>query len=72
MTFQFGTNWNVLSKMSGPIQGLLLVIRDVYGLRLGTELFWRSHFRSVTRAAMVLSVLDRDGGVGDDDLRVLD
>jgi cytochrome bd ubiquinol oxidase subunit I len=24
MAFQFGTNWNVLSKMSGPIQGPLL------------------------------------------------
>src|SRR5260370_22356357 len=24
MGFQFGTNWNVLSKMSGPIQGPLL------------------------------------------------
>jgi cytochrome bd-type quinol oxidase subunit 1 len=21
MTFQFGTNWSVLAKMSGPIQG---------------------------------------------------
>ena len=25
MAFQFGTNWSVLSKMSGPIQGPLLV-----------------------------------------------
>src|SRR6201993_1030252 len=24
MAFQFGTNWSVLSKMSGPIQGVLL------------------------------------------------
>src|ERR1700744_6763953 len=24
MAFQFGTNWEVLSKMSGPIQGVLL------------------------------------------------
>jgi cytochrome bd-type quinol oxidase subunit 1 len=24
MAFQFGTNWSVLSKMSGPIQGPLL------------------------------------------------
>src|SRR6202047_5693341 len=24
MAFQFGTNWSVLSKMSGPIQGALL------------------------------------------------
>jgi cytochrome bd ubiquinol oxidase subunit I len=72
MAFQFGTNWSVLSKMSGPIQGAASVIRDVYGLRLGSELFWSPHFRSAARTPVVLSVLDRDGRGGNNALGVLD
>src|SRR6266581_1586464 len=48
MAFQFGTNWSVLSKMSGPIQG------------------------PQSRAVMVLSVFNRDGGAGNHVFRVLD
>src|ERR1700738_5350662 len=30
MAFQFGTNWSVLSKMSGPIQGPLLMFETFW------------------------------------------
>ena len=32
MAFQFGTNWSELSRMSGPIQGPLLLLRDLHRL----------------------------------------
>ena len=72
MAFQFGTNWSELSKMSGPIQGPAPLIRDIHGLCVGSQFFWRPPFRPVARTAVVLSVLDRDGGVGDDVFGVLD
>src|ERR1700675_631907 len=37
MAFQFGTNWSVLSKMSGPIQGRLLI----------NETFWAFMFEPI-------------------------
>src|SRR6201995_5774588 len=47
MAFQFGTNWSVLSKMSGPIQGVLLSYETFTAFFLeasffGTLLFGRT------------------------------
>ena len=39
MAFQFGTNWSVLARMSGPIQGPLLILRDLHRVFPGSELF---------------------------------
>jgi cytochrome bd ubiquinol oxidase subunit I len=72
MAFQFGTNWSVLSKMSGPIQGPLLSHETFTAFALEASFFGVLHFRPVPRAALVLSVLDRDGCVGDHAFRVPD
>ena len=72
MAFQFGTNWSVLSRMSGPIQGPLLIVRDLHRLYARGRLLRRSHLRPKPRAAVVLFVLDRDGGAGDHAFGVLD
>src|SRR5580692_91792 len=39
MAFQFGTNWSVLSKMSGPIQGPLLVYETFTAFMLEATFF---------------------------------
>src|SRR6195256_3572478 len=39
MAFQFGTNWSVLSKMSGPIQGPLLVYETFTAFALEASFF---------------------------------
>src|SRR4029077_11133935 len=39
MAFQFGTNWSVLSKMSGPIQGPLLSFETFWAFTLECGLF---------------------------------
>ena len=72
MAFQFGTNWNVLSKMSGPIQGPLLSYEAFTAFALEASVFWRPPFWPVSRTSVVLSPLDRDGGIGDDAFGVLD
>jgi hypothetical protein len=48
------------------------LIRDIHGLCVGSQFFWRPPFWPVSRTPVVLSVLDRDGGVGDDAFGVLD
>jgi cytochrome d ubiquinol oxidase subunit I len=50
MAFQFGTNWSVLSKMSGPIQGPLLMFETFWAFMLeasffGVLIFGRSRVR---------------------------
>jgi cytochrome bd ubiquinol oxidase subunit I len=50
MAFQFGTNWSELSRMSGPIQGVLLSYETFTGFALeasffGILLFGRSRVR---------------------------
>jgi Cytochrome bd terminal oxidase subunit I len=72
MAFQFGTNWSVLAKMSGPIQGPLLSYETFTAFALEASFFWRPSFWPVSRTCVVLSVLDRDGGVGDYAFGVLD
>src|SRR5712664_2613235 len=39
MAFQFGTNWSVLSRMSGPIQGPLLLYETFTAFMLGASFF---------------------------------
>src|SRR6267378_3013239 len=39
MAFQFGTNWSVLSKMSGPIQGPLLSYETFHAFMLEASFF---------------------------------
>src|ERR1700738_2531497 len=39
MAFQFGTNWSVLSRMSGPIQGPLLVYETFTAFALEASFF---------------------------------
>src|SRR6201984_411175 len=39
MGFQFGTNWSVLSKMSGPIQGPLLSFETFWAFTLEAVFF---------------------------------
>src|ERR1700757_5342770 len=39
MGFQFGTNWSVLSKMSGPIQGPLLSFETFWAFTLEAGFF---------------------------------
>src|ERR1700753_3341249 len=39
MAFQFGTNWSVLSKMSGPIQGPLLMYQPFTAFMLEASFF---------------------------------
>jgi cytochrome bd ubiquinol oxidase subunit I len=39
MAFQFGTNWSVLSKMSGPIQGALLMYETFTAFMLEATFF---------------------------------
>src|SRR6202022_3933491 len=39
IAFQFGTNWSVLSKMSGPIQGPLLSFETFWAFTLGAGFF---------------------------------
>src|SRR6266481_7751396 len=39
MGFQFGTNWSVLSKMSGPIQGPLLMFETFWAFMLEASFF---------------------------------
>src|SRR5271156_5838015 len=39
MAFQFGTNWSVLSKMSGPIQGPLLSFETFWAFTLEAGFF---------------------------------
>ena len=39
MAFQFGTNWSVLSRMSGPIQGPLLLYETFTAFFLEASFF---------------------------------
>src|SRR6202140_4760794 len=39
MAFQFGTNWSVLAKMSGPIQGPLLMYETFWAFMLEASFF---------------------------------
>ncbi|MGY3279054.1 hypothetical protein ACVJ5M_006651 [Bradyrhizobium sp. S3.7.6] len=72
MAFQFGTNWSVLSKMSGPIQGPLLSYETFTAFMLEAAFFGHPHLRSPPGAAVVLPVLDGDGRARDDAFGVLD
>jgi cytochrome bd ubiquinol oxidase subunit I len=63
MAFQFGTNWSTLSRMSGPIQGPLLMYETFWAFML--DQFLRCpHLRPPSRATLVLFVFNRDGGAG--------
>ena len=72
LAFEFGTNWSVLSKMSGPIQGPLLSYGDFYRLHAGGDVLRRPHLWPPPRAAVALSVFNRDGRAGNDVFGVLD
>ena len=72
MAFQFGTNWSVLSKMSGPIQGPLLMYETFTAFTLEAGFLRCSHLWPQPRAAVVLFVFNRDGRAGDDVFGVLD
>src|ERR1700692_3759150 len=72
MAFQFGTNWSTLSKMSGPIQGPLLMYETFTAFMLEASFFRRPHLWPQPRAAVVLFVFNRDGGAGDHVFGVLD
>ena len=61
MAFQFGTNWSELSRASGPIQGPLLSYETFTAFALEASFFGVLLFGRSARAAVVLSVLDRDG-----------
>ena len=61
MAFQFGTNWEVLARMVGPIQGVLLSYETFTAFFLEASFFGDSLVRALPRAAVVLFVLDRDG-----------
>src|SRR5260370_16472962 len=39
MAFQFGTNWSVLSRMAGPIQGVLLSYETFTAVALEASFF---------------------------------
>src|SRR6201987_1116114 len=39
MAFQFGTNWSVMSRMSGPIQGPLLMFETFWAFMLEASFF---------------------------------
>jgi cytochrome bd ubiquinol oxidase subunit I len=62
MAFQFGTNWSVLSKMSGPIQGPLLMYETFTTFMLHARglVLRRADLWTQPRAAVVLFVFNRD------------
>jgi cytochrome d ubiquinol oxidase subunit I len=70
MAFQFGTNWSVLSRMSGPIQGPLLSYETFTAFMLEATFFGVLIYGR-TRVP-VLFVFDRDGRDGYDVFCVLD
>ena len=72
MAFQFGTNWSVLSKVSGPIQGPLLMYETLYRLHARGQFLRRPHLWPQPSAAMVLPVFDCDGRAGNHFFGVLD
>jgi cytochrome d ubiquinol oxidase subunit I len=72
MAFQFGTNWDVLARKTGPIQGVLLSYENLHSLFPRGELFWDSCLRTASRSTLALPVLDRDGGAGNHAFGVLD
>jgi len=71
MAFQFGTNWSVLARMSGPIQGPLLSY-ETHRLFPRGELFRHPAVWPTARPAMVLPVLHSDGGARNHPLGLLD
>ncbi len=72
MAFQFGTNWSVLSRMSGPIQGPLLSYETFTAFFLEASFFGDPAVWPLSRAAVVLFVFDGHGGVRNHTLGVLD
>ena len=72
MAFQFGTNWSVLSNMSGPIQGPLLSYETFTAFALEAGFFGVLIFWTQARRAVVLHVFDCHGGVWHDAFGVLD
>jgi len=52
MAFQFGTNWSTLSKMTGPIQGPLLMYETFLGLHARGQFFRRPDLWPQPRSAM--------------------
>ena len=72
MAFQFGTNWSVLSRMSGPIQGAAALLRDLHRLFPRGELLRDPAVWPLSRPAVVLFVFDRNGGARHHALGLLD
>ena len=64
MAFQFGTNWNVLARMVGPIQGVLLSYETFTAFFLV--------LRTLSGSTVVLLVFDGDGCAGYHAFGVLD
>ena len=62
MAFQFGTNWSVLSRMAGPIQGVLLSY-ETFTACVGGQLLWRPGIWPVACAALALSAFNCNGGL---------
>jgi cytochrome bd ubiquinol oxidase subunit I len=71
MAFQFGTNWSELSKVSGPIQGPLLMYETFTAFMLEATFFGVLIFGR-KRTTVVLFVFDRDGSLGNHVFRLLD
>jgi cytochrome bd ubiquinol oxidase subunit I len=72
MAFQFGTNWEVLARMTGPIQGVLLSYETFTAFFLEASFFRNSSVWALSRPPLVLPVLDGDGGARHDAVGVLD
>jgi cytochrome d ubiquinol oxidase subunit I len=56
MAFQFGTNWSVLSRMSGPIQGPLLSYETFTAFMLEATFFGVLIYGRIFQAVEDLSV----------------
>jgi hypothetical protein len=71
MAFQFGTNWSVLARMSGPIQGPLISYETfmAFFLEATSSGFCSS---AVPRRSLVVPGIDCDGRVGHHAVRFLD
>ena len=73
MAFQFGTNWSLLSRMSGPIQGPLLMYETFTAFMLEATFFGVLIFgRSRVPPWFYLFVFNCDGRAEDHVFGVLD
>ena len=72
MGFQFGTNWSVFARQGRTDPGRAAVLRDLHSVLPRSQLLRDPVVWPIACAAVVLPVLDGDGGAGHDVLRLLD